>query len=386
MANIDISKLPPELQKALFEASKQSGQQPTSGGIPMDQASMADAPPMPLLPRQPGDKMDPNEAMQIIQQRFSQQLGQNKEGQLTEKVPTGQPILDLLGVKVSRKIKSPDFFTSAKQAGLDRFLPNNLPRTPEGNPFVDAKTYQTALQTAQSFGDKTRAPYYTMLGFEEGSNLPVTFDAASKRYFKGDKEVSGNEVQRLLSKTKPQLGDGQMNDITNLLNAKSQLDEVKALFDPNAVGPVQSRLYDASKKMGINLNDLKGMAAITDDKARLRTVLASGINDYIKAITGAQMSEIEARRIMAAMPDANANEEAFMPVLQQVIAITETKYKNKLDVLESQGTVGIDKLRKLMDRKPAPSEPKPKSDKADPAPAGKPKTWAELKKMKMGGK
>lgn len=354
------SQLTPEQQAVAFLIAKRQGQQPVSGGMSPDTqdpiaqmgTGQMDAQSAQAMfggvEQQPGDKMHPAEAMHKI--ASGMQLGRNQQGQLTQRVPVDQPLLRLFGMKKNQTIDTPNFYDTAKAAGIEKFLPSGLPQTPEGTPFMGPHTFQSALQAAQSFGDKTRASFFQYVGNDPDSQLPVTFNSADNQFYKGGKAVAAEALSRLLSKVKPQMAAGEQTRVTDLLNAQSQLEDVKKLFDSDAVGPLQARLFQASKKMGINLPDLKGMASITDDKARLRTVLASGINDYIKAITGAQMSEIEARRIMAAMPDANASDEAFMPVLNEVLKITDMKLKNTLDVLETQGTVGVKELRGLAEK------------------------------------
>lgn len=207
MANIDISKLPPQLQQALFEASKQQGNQPTSGGIPMNQAPTAEpAPQAPMLQRQPGDKMDPNEAMAIINQQFSQQLGQNKAGQLTQKVPTGQPILDLFGVKRSVPIKSPDYFQAAQAQGLT--LPDNLPRKPDGTPFVSDEVFKTVLASSKGTPKRDETPdpklgklALSILERQYGKGTPEFENA--REYIEGAGGLSPNRMGEWKSFTMP---------------------------------------------------------------------------------------------------------------------------------------------------------------------------------------
>lgn len=302
-------------------------------------------------------KDDPEGAMRYIlsQKATGAQLQRDPQGRLAMEGERG-PLAKLFGLKprLDPLLDQTNYAPTAEAANIAEFLPNGLMRSPDGQPMVDKSAFMTALQAAQSFGEKKRADFFSYIGNDPDSKMPVTYNAANNTFYKGGKTVDASELDRLLNKVKPQLEGGQINEVTNLLNAQSQLEEVKGLFNKDAVGPIQGRLFQASKLMGINLPDLKGMASMTDDKAKLRTVLASGINDYIKAITGAQMSEIEARRIMAAMPNANAADEAFMPMLEQVLKITDTKLKNRLDVLETQGTVGVKELRGLS-RKQAPA-------------------------------
>lgn len=344
------------------------------------------------------DKMNPEEAIK----RIGQILLRNKSGQLFKEVPSEQPLLRLFGVKSSAPIESPNYFETLRgslgEQEATRLLPGEIPMTPEGVPFVSKEAYDQVMQASKGRESNRllspeesaltigywkeaapalvplaeavvksqgglpewlgkqgpsyrlkRSEFGNTIGFSD-DGLPVEYEHTSRKFYVGGKETPANQVGRLLSKTKPQLTGEQINEVTNLLNSQAQLQEVKGLFDPAAVGPIQDRLLNFQQLTGIQLPDLQGLSAMTDDKMRFRTVLGSAVNDYIKAITGAQMSEPEARRIMRALPKAGSADEAFIPVLEEIMKITEQKLNNRLDVLETQDTVGISKLRELSKR------------------------------------
>jgi hypothetical protein len=158
MANIDLSKLPPALQQAIFEQSKRQGMQPTSGGIPMSQADQQPAPeqqapqdqPAPSgLQQQPGDKMHPDQAVQLIKQQFSSQLGQNNQGQLISRQPVDfgglgplNFLLNAAGLRKNVPVTGADYYSSVKKAGLEGMLPSNLPRKPDGTPYVSEDVFK----------------------------------------------------------------------------------------------------------------------------------------------------------------------------------------------------------------------------------------------------
>ena len=206
-----------------------------------------------------------------------------------------------------------------------------------------------ATNLAVTFGNKERSPYYSQMGFDEDTNLPVSYDAASNKYFKGGEEVPANEIKRLLSKTRPQLNGEQLKEIGQLMDARNNLNSVKSLFDPNATGPIESKITSFSRSTGIDFGMFKGIPALADDKTRLNTIMSSAINDYIKAVTGAQMTDGEARRIMNALPQVGSADEAFMPALQEVLRITDQKLNTRIKIYETQGSVGTNKLRDLVE-------------------------------------
>lgn len=365
-----------------------------------------DAPP---VVHQPGSfKDDPDGAMKaisgmLLQKSSGPQLTAGSVG-LQAKVPSSNPLLKLFGVKETIPVGGPNYFESLNSTlGPEvtaKLLPEGVARTPDGKPFVGKETADQLLQMSKS-GDTGRmlspeeskltvaywkeaapslvpmaeaiiskkgglpewlgkaGPSYRLKRSEYGSvqgfteeGAPVEYDQTEKKWFVGGKETPAANIGRLLSKTRPQMSNEQINEVTNLLNAQTQLKEVRNLFDPTATGPIQDKLLGFQEFTGIKLPDLQGMSVLTDDKVRLRTILGSSINDYIKAITGAQMGEPEARRIMRVMPKAGSADEAFLPALQEIIKITEQKLNNRLDVLETQDTVGVKKLRELNQSQP----------------------------------
>lgn len=352
------------------------------------------------------DKMSPEEATRMI----GQQLTRTKSGLLAEKRLTGQPILDVFGVKKAYPLENQTNYYNTLKGSLGEqatgeLLPSELAKTPEGQPFVNRDAYDQVMQASAKVKDSRmlspeesaltiaywkqaapslvplaetivqkhggipewlgkqgpsyrtkRSEYSSVQGFTEDSK-PVEYDQTERKWFVGGKETPADQIGRLISKTRPQMTDGQVTDVTNLLNAQGQLQQVQNLFDPEATGPVQDKLLAFQEYTGIKMPDLQGLSALSDDKVKLRTVLGSAINDYIKAITGAQMSEPEARRIMKALPKPGSADEAFLPALQEVMKITKMKLDTRLDVLETQDTVGVKKLRELATQRAMESTP-----------------------------
>jgi hypothetical protein len=172
MAFIDQSKLPPQAQASLFEMLKAAGQQPTAGGIPvqngmpMQQPQGQQMPPMEAQPEPaPGSyKNDPQGAIKYMAAKASgSQLGRNNSGQLTEQVPHWYPLAAVFGAKSSRPIEGPNYFDSLVgahgQEAINAILPGETKLTPEGKPFIDAKTL-TQLESLlpKSRGSAADAP------------------------------------------------------------------------------------------------------------------------------------------------------------------------------------------------------------------------------------
>lgn len=376
----DLNNLSPEEKNVLAQLFQKANQGPAS--------------PAPVA------AIDPVEAIKQIGATYGPKQSVNKSGQLEQTVPRQNPLGRLLlGNTRKEAVADPTNYlgtlTSALGPDAANLLPANLPQTPEGGAFVNRDVFDQVMQAAGKTKDSRmlspeesaltigywkeaapslvplaesivkakgglpewlgkqgpsyrlkRSEFGSVQGFTE-SGEPVEYDVTEKKWYVAGKETDAKDIGRLLSKTRPQMSEGQVNEVTNLLNAQSSLNEVKHLFDPKAIGPVEDRLLSFQEMTGIKIPDLQGLTVLTDEKVKLRTVLASGINDYIKAVTGAQMSEPEARRIMKALPKPGAEDSAFLPALNEILKVTEMKMNNRLDVLETQDTVGIKKLREL---------------------------------------
>jgi hypothetical protein len=298
---------------------------------------------------------DPQGAMQVIAQKMKEAFGGGPDPMEQYSAVQPNPRASLY---TAWREKNKDKIDSSVLSKLDARYQNSRKPLDESG----------ASQLNAIFGPKERSPYYMDQGRDPVTGQPIVMDASSGKYFRGGQEVPASEVGRLLSKIRPQMSDGQTNEITNLLNATDQLQYAKSLFSPDATGPIEGRMYEFAKSSGVDIGGLRGIASLTDDKVKMRTVMGSAINDYIKAITGAQMSEPEARRIMSVMPDPKAADAAFEPAMNEIIRITEMKLGNRLNVLESQGTVGTEQIRgKLKERNKPPTPKKdtggkPKSD------------------------
>lgn len=129
--------LTPE-EQSLFQqlqAKSQQGQAPMQGPASTQEPA-------------PGSfKDDPEGAMRYIAQRASgPQLRQGPNG-LNARVPVDQPLLRLFGAKKNVPV-GPDYFQSIQQAGMTDYIPQGVPRTPEGQPFISEKTSDQIKQLA----------------------------------------------------------------------------------------------------------------------------------------------------------------------------------------------------------------------------------------------
>jgi len=322
MANIDISKLPPELQKAVLAATTQQAQP---------------EPAAPVLQPQPGDKMDPNEAVKIIAQmmgqqqpqNFGRQLTTNEQGQLSVEVPT-QGLLPRLLQGKTKKVAVPDptnFFASAKEAGIERFLPANTPRMPDGTPFVTKENFFAALNTAQSFGDKKRQDYWTPIGYDDKVGGYVSQNAATN-------EFTITPRERLAGKTRPNLPEGQANEYIQYTTLVNQIDKTLGSIKPEKLG-----LIDGSFGKTITY-----YAKTDPETAEMFKRLDMVFTEIAKELYGATLAGNELAQAKAAIYSKYQTPEA----IQAALLTQRDKYVNKLqsqlEYLKAGQFAGTDRL------------------------------------------
>jgi hypothetical protein len=97
---------------------------------------------------------------------------------------------------------------------------------------------------------------------------------------------------------------GRVKEVAGLEGADNLLADVERLYKPDFVGPIAGYASQAQFKIpGTKL---------PEGLADFRAALTAQKNWFIKAITGAAMSEPEAKRIMSQIPDWTNKPEQFM--------------------------------------------------------------------------
>lgn len=118
-------------------------------------------------------------------------------------------------------------------------------------------------------------------------------------------------------------------------SAETKIRNLGALFNPEYVGPIQGRFNLAKiKTPGVSID--KGLAAFVAQNTTLK-------NEVIKFITGAQMSEPEAQRIMAQIPSVEDKPEVWQAkydITLQNIEILKQKMKEAGYVFGGGGVGG----------------------------------------------
>lgn len=111
--------------------------------------------------------------------------------------------------------------------------------------------------------------------------------------------------------------------------AIDSLNNLKSLYDKNFVGPIAGRKAKAKSILGLNpLDQEEFMAATSAFK-----------NQVIKEITGAQMSEKEAERIMKQIPDITDQPNVWLAKHRQSIENLKRINERRKEVLRQTGVV-----------------------------------------------
>lgn len=167
---------------------------------------------------------------------------------------------------------------------------------------------------------------------------------------KGREVYNPTKHGQILPERAPQLPAEQINQVANSVTARRQLAGVRASFSPTFVGPVEARFRDFERTFGIDLGQLKNAKG-----QQFQTELANAINNYIKATTGAQMSEPEARRIQRALPSQYRADEAFIAQLDAALRETDNVLSDRLAIYESLGFGRIPDLKESIGSPSTPS-------------------------------
>lgn len=130
------------------------------------------------------------------------------------------------------------------------------------------------------------------------------------------------------------LSAGQVSDVQDVDKALQQIQSLKFRYKPDYVGPVAARAYAIQEKTPF--------LPVDRDRSEFVAENTTLKNAVIKLITGAQMSEPEAKRIMEQIPAPEDRPEVW-----------EAKYKSSARNAEImsqvvKGSLGINDARKML--------------------------------------
>jgi hypothetical protein len=384
---MDLSKLSPEDQNVLAQLF-QKAQAATPEGASVEGT------PVDLGGAKPGQfKDDPEGAKKHI----GMLLARNAKGQLGTKEPHWYGPAALFGAKQFQPLADQNnYFPAAKEANLERFLPPDLPQTPEGISFLDNKGLDNARQLAatrgagvnvgdlreqiyvkapmlkgmlkaeitdpnqaatlvQTFGDKTRASFYQPKGFDAESMLPVSYDQANNQWYKGDEPVPANQITRLLSSTLKNVPAAEMNRL-NLLNTRmSQIQGFKDTFDPKSWGLINGSLQ-------------KTIAFYTDsnpERAAQYKNMYDIVADIVHERYGANLTSNELSQKVDSIMSKYQSPTAIQAFIKIQEARAKTEKNHRVKALKSQQYMGVDELEQGGESE-FPTAPAPKATSKKP--------------------
>jgi hypothetical protein len=288
----DISKEPtdvmqpagPEVQKAYKDSRQQRLEAAFAGAEPKEyvEAKMKQS----MSSNDPTNKRYQQSALEI---KDSQ--GRPTTVTTTFDTVTGKQINPMTGQEIKTAEDAKDllkrgYAQSTRSAGY----------TPEGEEIVeDTRTGGKFVTTIGEDGQQSNVPYNGAI-YPKLENPPAKFTDA----------------------------------MAELGNAKVLLKDIAKGFDPKFVGPVAAR----AGKMSAYVDKL------TDEqKVQFYGNVAEYKNSIIKFITGAQMSEVEAKRIVQQIPNENASPTAFMAGLKRAYLMSERRGNQMVSSVQRSGGV-----------------------------------------------
>jgi hypothetical protein len=117
---------------------------------------------------------------------------------------------------------------------------------------------------------------------------------------------------------------GQKKTIAEAQAAEEALKNIQSLYKPEYVGPLAGRMGSFENYTGIG---------VTPERAQFTSAVAALKNQVIHDITGAQMSQAEASRILAAVPDVTNPPEVFQARMAETL-------KNRERIRQAMGGHG----------------------------------------------
>ena len=312
--NFDQSRISPADQEALFRMMQRSGQQPTSGGQAIDPRGGA-------AQLQPGDKMNPQEAIQQIvkelgappqqaptqqqpgqiQQQpqgapaanYGRQLVETEEGGLGIKGPSSNPLLKLFGVQKTRGIDPTNYYSTLTarygQEGMDRLLPLNTPRSPDGTPFVNSTVSDQIHKAMAGAGDGAIKYIPVTLSNEKGDSIGARWNP------QGDYEIKSEKTQQWETAPAGTLKGYETRYLTDLVGGGMFKTNPKGA---NPVGDIGGIGGDKNDPKNALTNLRVAAPALYKDYAAILENSMPDKNMGLKALVEARSSAVQVRALL----------------------------------------------------------------------------------------
>lgn len=160
------------------------------------------------------------------------------------------------------------------------------------------------------------------------NNQPITYNDQTNRLEINNQEYTGPVFPKLENAP-----SSVVEAMANYGASKDTLKQIVAAYSQEEVGPIAGRFNTVEEWAGTN----------SKESARFMALTRTYQNAIIKAITGAQMSEMEVSRLMGQMPTFKDNPDAFVSKLQVAAEQADIAVANRLRALEAGGYVYNDK-------------------------------------------
>jgi len=186
----------------------------------------------------------------------------------------------------------------------------------------------TLQQAAEALS--TYKPNNSITGYDENQN-PVTFN--SKALPASSTALNTVQAPKGGIQPKPERpSETELGKQSDLGTVDLALAEVQKNIDNNFVGPVAGRLNTAAQIFDVTASD---------KRANFISAVNSYRNSMIKAITGAQMSEPEAARIMKQLPNEKMSVTDFKAKLKLSRELLAKSLKLRQGNLKQAGYTGV---------------------------------------------
>lgn len=223
--------------------------------------------------------------------------------------------------------------------------------------FIDYKTKQQELRNKQLTIEnnlKAKPKTIQQSGFiDKNTGEPAIFDPNTGIYKTSSGRVISSKdlkegVQGRFEAKAAEVSDKQQDAIKAVSETSNAIKRIKELKPKVNTGAFISP-YQSSK-------EVFGLA--DKEFTELKTEVKSVSNNYIKAITGAQMSEAEAERLMAVIPQIDDDDNVFNTKLETFEKIINANKDALLESIKSGQPLKretINKMLKSLDKKSPPT-------------------------------
>lgn len=235
--------------------------------------------------------------------------------------------------------------TGPQGFGSKGFQQTNIMITaPDGTPQTLAAGFDIA--TGQIVNPYTQQPIKDLKKDLQGllpRGYAINFNyvgvtADNKPILKADKDpnfyVDGQKYTGTVFPKLENAPAGIVDSISSLNSALFNLDQLQKSNVESMIGPLAGRVTSVADAIGL----------LGNQGAEMVGYLRTYQNMMIKAITGAQMSEPEAKRIMGQMPSLKDNPQAFLAKLKVSRQNAEMSLKNKLEALRASNYIFKDPI------------------------------------------